>query len=296
MRKCIKAVAVTLAAVMLFGTVAMADTVSMDKEYLSLGADLNQTEKAKVMELLDVDKDEMEEYEILTVTNEEEHRYLDNYVDKSVIGTRALSSVLIEKSDPGKGIEVETENISYCTPGMYENALATAGVTDAEIKVAGPMEISGTAALVGIMKAYEEMTGEEITEEVKDTATNELIVTGSLAETLKDSDKAEELVAYIKDQIGNRSFESEDDIMDFVDECADKFEIKLSEEDRTKIQELIKKFENMDLDMDQIKEQVSKIYDKVKDLNLGSVVEKTGGFLADLFGGLSNWINSLLGK
>ena len=38
---------------------------------------------------------------------------------------------------------------------MYENALTTAGVTDATVTVAGPFNITGTAALVGAMNAYE---------------------------------------------------------------------------------------------------------------------------------------------
>ena len=51
-----------------------------------------------------------------------------------MIGTRALSSVLIEKKDKGNGIKVTTSNITYCTTGMYQNALATAGVTDADVR------------------------------------------------------------------------------------------------------------------------------------------------------------------
>ena len=62
-------------------------------------------------------------------TNAEEHKYLDTYLDKSVIGTRALSSVKIEEADAGAGITVETHNISFCTEEMYTNALVTAGIS-----------------------------------------------------------------------------------------------------------------------------------------------------------------------
>ena len=60
---------------------------------------------------------------------------------------------------------------------MYKNALATAGVTDAKIIIAGPTGISGTAALVGIFKAYEEMTGEEIDEKTVDAVADERVTT-----------------------------------------------------------------------------------------------------------------------
>ena len=33
---------------------------------------------------------------------------------------------------------------------MYKNALTTAGITDADVKVTAPFEASGTAALTGI--------------------------------------------------------------------------------------------------------------------------------------------------
>ena len=61
-------------------------------------------------------------------------------MDASVIGSRALSSVVVEKKEAGTGIKVKTQNITYCTTGMYQNALATAGLENAEIRVAGPFQ------------------------------------------------------------------------------------------------------------------------------------------------------------
>jgi uncharacterized protein YpuA (DUF1002 family) len=146
-----------------------------DKPYLALGANLTQQQQATVLSLLGINPAELSEYDVIYITNEEEHQYLGNYVDAQKIGTRALSSVLIVKREKGNGIRITTKNISYCTIGMYKNALITAGITDL---VAGPTPISGTAALVGAMKAYAVMTGEEVTEESMDTALNELVLTG----------------------------------------------------------------------------------------------------------------------
>ena len=172
---------ITLSAIMIAGLMTFQANVSADaveeKPYLSLGADLSTDQKSKVLELLDVDEKALDQYNIVTVTNADEHKYLDDYLDSSVIGTKALSSVLVEKRDKGEGIDVTTKNITYCTAGMYENALTTAGVTDATVTVAGPFNITGTAALVGAMNAYEDMTGEDISSESKDAATNELVVT-----------------------------------------------------------------------------------------------------------------------
>ena len=213
---------ITLSAIMIAGLMTFQANVSADaveeKPYLSLGADLSTDQKSKVLELLDVDEKALDQYNIVTVTNADEHKYLDDYLDSSVIGTKALSSVLVEKRDKGEGIDVTTKNITYCTAGMYENALTTAGVTDATVTVAGPFNITGTAALVGAMNAYEDMMGEDISSESKDAATNELVVTSELADQLNDSDKAEQFLALIKEKVLSDDVKSESDINDIIDD------------------------------------------------------------------------------
>ena len=52
--------------------------------------------------------------------------------------------------------------------------MATAGVEDVNVVVAGPFNVSGTAALVGALKAYSEMTGETVDEKVVDAAVDEI--------------------------------------------------------------------------------------------------------------------------
>ncbi len=263
-----RALSIIMAALVLGNSLSVSADGVTEKTYLSLGADLKESEKAIVLDLLDVEEEDLGEYTIGEVTNAEEHEYLDDYLSASVIGSRALSSVLVEIEDEGEGIDVETSNITYCTSGMYRNALATAGVENASIKVAGPFNITGTAALVGVMKAYEKMTGEAISEESKDAATNELVTTGELAENIGDSDDAEALIALIKEKVVEGNLKSEEDIMNAVEEAADQLEIKLSEEDRQLILELMEKIKNLDIDMDQLKEQAKAVYDKLVDMGI----------------------------
>ena len=263
-----RALSIIMAAMVLGSSLPVSADGVTEKTYLSLGADLKESEKAIVLDLLDVEEEDLREYTVGEVTNAEEHEYLDDYLSASVIGSRALSSVLVEIEDEGEGIDVETSNITYCTSGMYRNALATAGVENASIKVAGPFNITGTAALVGVMKAYEKMTGEAISEESKDAATNELVTTGELAENIGDSDDAEALIALIKEKVVEGNLKSEEDIMNAVEEAADQLEIKLSEEDRQLILELMEKIKNLDIDMDQLKEQAKAVYDKLVDMGI----------------------------
>lgn len=291
-RKIITLSAIMIAGLMTFQTNVLADAVE-EKPYLSLGADLSTDQKSKVLELLDVDEKALDQYNIVTVTNADEHKYLDDYLDYSVIGTKALSSVLVEKRDKGEGIDVTTKNITYCTAGMYENALTTAGVTDATVTVAGPFNITGTAALVGAMNAYEDMTGEDISSESKDAATNELVVTSELAGQLNDSDKAEQFLALIKEKVLSDDAKSESDINDIIDECSKDLDITVTDDQKAQIAELMQKINKLDLNVNDLKEQASKIYDKLSDMDIDTqgIFEKIKTALSSIFAALSGLFN-----
>ena len=164
------------------------------KGYLALGADLTPEQKAVVLATMGVSADDLGSYDIVTTTNQEEHESLDKYIEPALIGTKSLSSVLVKPAESGHGVVVTTNNINYCTTNMYRNALITAGVTDADIMVAAPSPISGTAALIGALKAYEKMSGEEVSTAALDTSLNELVTTGQIKEAVGDDDEAEELI------------------------------------------------------------------------------------------------------
>lgn len=274
-----------LAAVTLSGSISGAIQVQADQieaPYLALGADLSETEKSTVLKLLEVDPAKLDQYMVVTVTNQDEHDYLDAYMDASVIGSRALSSVVVEKKEEGAGIKVKTQNITYCTTGMYQNALATAGLENAEIRVAGPFQISGTAALVGAMKAYGAMTGETIDPENAEAATEELVTTSELGETLQDQSKAEELIGAVKDVVVSEDITEPEKIEAVIDEAAQKLEIELAEEDKAKIASLMEKIGDLNLDVDALKEQAQDLYEKLEGLDLNISQEQVDGFFATI--------------
>lgn len=260
-----------------------------EKPYLALGADLNEQEKATVLELLGVDAANLDAYEVITVTNAEEHSYLDGYLDSSVIGTRALSSVVVEKKEEGAGINVKTSNITYCTTGMYQNALATAGLKDADIRVAGPFNISGTAALVGAMKAYGEMTGETIQAENADAATDELILTCELADSIGE-ESAETLIGAVKDIIVAEEVDEPEEIEAVITEKAEELGVNLSEEEISQIRSLMEKIGELDLDVDSLKQQVKDLYNKLEDMDINISGEQVQGF----FDQVMSWLQKIL--
>lgn len=247
--------------------------------YVALGADLTDEQRSIVLSLMGVTEEELKSDTVITVTNAEEHQYLDSYLDASVIGTRALSSCKVTAEPAGHGITVEAHNISYLTPSMYVNALATAGMKDASVVVAGPTQISGTAALVGAMKAYAAMTGTTISEKALDGANDELVATGELAQTIGDAEKASELIAAVKEAVISNKLKTEEDIRNAILDIARELGISLTETMIEQLIALMQKLAQLDIDPDTIVEQAKGIFEKLK--NNGLDMEKYGVTKAD---------------
>ncbi|MFG6394702.1 MAG: DUF1002 domain-containing protein [Lachnospiraceae bacterium] len=271
-------------------------------KYIAFGANLKPAEKKTVLNIFGLNETDLPDYETIEVTNKDEHAYLDDYLDSSVIGTRALSSVMVVKTEKGSGIFVSVNNINYCTSGMYCNALVTAGLSDAKVTVAAPFNISGTSALVGAMKAYSVMTGQDISETTMDTATDELVTTAEVAENIGDNDKVVQLVAAAKQKIFEEELSEESDIKDAVEASAKALEIDIKKEDIEKLTSMLKKVSEVDIDVNVIKEQASEIYNKLKDAGIDfskvdtkGLVEKVGDFFANIFNAIKDFFTGLFG-
>ncbi|MBE5881407.1 MAG: DUF1002 domain-containing protein [Lachnospiraceae bacterium] len=239
--------------------------IDMSKPILALGADLSAEQRASVLAQMGITEADVAECTVIDITNEMEHQYLGSYMDASVIGTKSLSSVLITPKESGHGVVVTTKNINYCTTGMYRNALLTAGVSDAEILVAAPSPMSGTAALIGAIKGYEAMTGVTVTDGSLDTAMDELITTGEIAEEIAaqtggDSQQIEELIAFVKAKVAAGELESEEDIRAAISEGEAKFGVTLAEEQVQQIVDIMLKINELGLDPQMLLEQAEDLY------------------------------------
>lgn len=153
-------------------------------ECAAIGADLSESQVLDVYSQFGLTRGSVPE---ISVTNAEERAYLEGVVSESVIGTRSISCIYIKLLGANAGLTVTTNNINWCTEDMYKSALMTAGIYDAQVKVAAPFTVSGTAALTGVYKAYEYMTGTKLDEEAKAAAADELVVTAELADELTEA-------------------------------------------------------------------------------------------------------------
>lgn len=271
-----------------------------DRPYLALGSDLSEEQRNTVLSLMGIDAAGLNNYDVVYVNNSEEHQYLDSYVESSKIGSKSWSSVVIVKRDKGNGLNISTKNITYCTVGMYKNALTTAGITDADIIVAGPKPISGTAALVGIFKAYEEMSGEKVQDNVVDAALNELVVTGQLEDAIDglSNEEVEEFIAYIKSVIAEKGLTDESSINQAIDDACKKYGVTLDDAERQKIVDLLLKITSLGIDLNGLVDYASSLYNSFK--NGGStssgILSTIGNAIGSIFSAIGNFFKGLFGR
>ena len=291
---------ISVAAAVMIAASALSMPVLADQEkYLVLGQDLNDSEKAEVLSLLGV-KD-MASVNVSYVTNQMEYEALGDYPSSDIIGTRALSSALVTSRGKGDGITVTTENITYCTPEMYQNALITAGVEDVEVKVAGPFRISGTAALVGIASIYEDMAHVDLDEERVDAANEELTATQNLGQEI-GAKEASELLSTLKEQAARLGKNySREDIQKMMEEYCREHTLTLTDDQKEMILDLIDRLSSLDIDVDSLLEQAGNIYQDLKD-NVGITdkeITVDRGFFAGILEKISDffdWLSGLLRK
>lgn len=299
MKKIIRVILASMLLSLFCGMTALA--APPEGTIVALGEDLSPEQRVTVLNLMGLTEADLASCTVITITNEQEHQYLDAYVDPAVIGTRALSSVMVTPAESGHGVMVSTKNINYCTTGMYRNALLTAGVQDADILVVGPTELSGTAALIGAIKAYEEMSGENISDANLDTAMNELVATGEIATKSASSEQVEELIAYIKGKLAAGELDNEEEIREAIAEGEKKFGVDLSDEEVQQIVDFMMKIKDLGLDPNMLLDQAADLYEQYGDELLqkaqdpsfwdgvGNFFTTAGNAIVDFVKGLFGW-------
>lgn len=270
----------------IFNSFAFADTSVV----VTLGKDLNQDQRKQILDIFDVEEDKTT---IIEINNQEERRYLEGVASEAQLGTRTISSAYVELLDDGSGITVDTYNITWVTKEMYQSALVTAGVKDAKVIAAAPFPVSGTGALTGIIKAFEEVTGQELSEEQKKVANEEIVTSGELGEAI-GKEKAAKLIKEVKEEIISKAVKDPEEIKRIIIEISGKLDINLNDEQLQSLQKLMEKIGKLDLDTSAIKDQLKNIGEKldetlrnneeVKSL-LQRILDAIVGFFKSIFGG-----------
>ena len=259
-----------------------------------IGANLDQEQVAAVYKDFGIERGSVEE---IIVTNADEREYLEGLVDDKKIGSVALSCVYITLLEEGAGLSISTNNINWCTEQMYVNALTTAGITDAKVIVSAPFAVSGTAALTGVYKAYEDITGQSLSNLAKSVGAEELILTGQLAEYIGSEDAAA-LINELKGILDITETMSDSDVKKEIQKLADQYNVQVTETQIDQILKLCRQMEKLDvaelkeklLSITQTVEKAVNAKQKVND-TISTVTEKVSKFIGSVTGFFAGLFN-----
>lgn len=274
-------ISIILFSIIIIPNLIFADSIDGENKSstVCLGADLTDSQRSEVLKFFGFKN--MDDVKIIEVTNEEEKQYLGEYIDSSKIGSRAISSVYVEKLKLGAGITVDLHNITWVTEEMYKNAAITAGIEDAKIIVASPFDVSGTSALTGIIKSFEDITGKKIEEEVKDLANQEMAIMGELKDTIGDK-KTIEFIIKAKKEILKNDYSSSGDIKEAVEKIIKELNLDLNKDDIQKIIDFLTKLSKTNIDKEGILENIKSI--KIESNFLKDIIEIIKAFFTKIFG------------
>ena len=267
--------------------IARADSAKV----VTLGANLSEEQKNSMYEYFGTSADEVETIE---VTNQDERKYMEGIATEAQIGTRTYSCSYVEPTDDG-GIQVKVANLTFVTSSMIASTLLTSGVENCNVIAASPIEVSGTGALTGIMMAYESASGEELDEDQKAAATEELVTTGELADEI-GQEQASELMNQIKQEVIEDDLSEKDEIEDTVTKAASDVGVDLTDEQIAQITSLMQNIAQYDYDVKALKKTLDNLNGKEEGFFSKLISSITGIFGKDNDGGIINNTNdSILG-
>ena len=289
LKKVLAAVMAIIACVGMFAPVASA--LEAGQQRVTIGADLDDTQRAQIYKDFGLERGTVTE---LTVTNKNERAYLEGLVPDGKIGSVALSCVYITTLEEGSGLDISTNNINWCTSDMYKNALTTAGITDAKVMISAPFPVSGTAALTGIYKAYEDITGQSLSDLAKSVGAEELIVTGQLAEYIGSED-ATEMINQLKGILDQTQNMTDDEVRAEIRRIAEDYNVVITDAQVEQLLGLCRQLEK--LDVTELKEKLLSLTQTVQKANqakqaisnfatgVKNFFTSIGNFFSNLFGG-----------
>lgn len=261
---------------------------------VTLGTNLSTEQKQIVLDYFGVKENEVV---ILEVNNQEERKYLEGVATEAQLGTRTYSCAYVQPTSKGNGLNVKTVNLTYVTSSMIASTLTTCGITDANVIAMTPLSggVSGTGALTGIMKAFEDATGEPLDEEKKEIASEELVITGDLGEDI-GQDKATGVINDIKTEIIKNNTQDTIQIADTINNVTNNYNITLTPEQQQQLESLMAKVAAQDYDYKEMKDALNSVKDVVNQ-KLDEMGEKVSTGVIDSikewFTGIGDWFTGL---
>lgn len=273
------------------------------------GGGLSEAQIEETMTLLNIENPD--NVHSFAVTGEDLQHYLnDGETDTSAM----ISSVIVQKQDAGKGVEVviqTPENITQITADQYTNAAITAGVSDAKISVASVSRVTGESALTGIYKAFD-ANGEELEQDRMEVAQEELETTNQIVQENEgvegfDGSQLDQAIIEIKQSLADLKesqgeLATREDIERIINEALANANLGdyVTQEQFDRLLDLFEKYQQTSaIDSQEVKDQLTdlanSVQDKVSDLitkaEENGVMDKIAKFFQDIWQAITGLFN-----
>lgn len=261
---------------------------------VTIGVNNTAEQRQKIFNYFGVKENEVQ---VLEVNNQEEREYLGKVATEAQLGTKTYSCAYVEPTNSG-GINVKTANITWVTSSMVASTLSTAGMTNANAVIAAVFPVSGTGALTGVMKAFEDASGEKLDEDKKELASEELITTGDLGDEI-GQDKATGVINDIKTEIIKNGTSDTTQIAETINNITNNYNVTLTDAQIKQITDLMEKIAAQNYDYNSMKQTLNNVSDVVKD-NLQEAGESVGNSgimdsIGNFFSSIGDWFSNLFG-
>ena len=167
---------------------ASSEQYSDNSSCIVIGADLTDLQKEAAYKYFHIIPGSIPE---LSITSVEEKEGLELQFSESQAGSVCITSTFMTLLPDGTGLTIYLNNITQCTEEMYRNAIKTAGIQDALLKITSPYPVPGVFVLSSVFKAYEDLSGTKISPSIRSISMEELILQSDLASKFGSSTATE---------------------------------------------------------------------------------------------------------
>lgn len=303
-RNIIKSLALSLALTIGIGTVsASADSVEVKPtpnktgDILVLGGSLNETEKNALLQWFQAPQDTKTIYtsnemiiEQLGLDPNDPVNYQGGCFSSAYV---KITEPSLGKGDSKSGLNITVDNLTEVTDIMLMNALITSGIYNANVKVSAPFPVTGTSALAGILAGAEDVRGEEISLNQKETAQKEIETTITIGNEI-GSEEASSIINEIKTEVIKENPNNDKDIINIVNNVINNYNINISDASKDQIVSLMSDVNDLNLDYSSVKDTLEEATNTIKDklTALNKQLEEAGFWdkIANFFRNLWNKI------
>ncbi|MDO5849826.1 MAG: DUF1002 domain-containing protein [Methanobacteriaceae archaeon] len=196
---------------------------------------------------------------VKVITADEVNEVSAGITHKTYGPNQIFSSALLDLSESDElVVDVDTSKITVITAKMYFSALESAGITQGHVVVTSPVPSTGESALAGVMNCYEDATGVEIPEEVKEVANEEIQTETQIVENNNVTpDELSNVVDDVKEEVEENDMTQPEEVKQVINEVTNNYNIVLNVDDVDNLANVIAKEQTLQASAEQVESQLN---------------------------------------